>query len=108
MSASDEAIEAEIVAKGLTAPRITNADIDRAIIQELYHVFPGTTVTICALVLRNGYLTIGHSACADPANFNIDIGKKLARERAREQIWGLEGYLLREKLWHRDHATRED
>lgn len=95
---SETEIENEIQAKGLNAPRLTPALIDAAIVSEQYHVFPGTTMTVCALSLRNGYIVIGESAAASPENFDEAIGRKIARENARNKIWALEGYLLREKL----------
>lgn len=95
---SEQEIENEIQAKGLNAPRLSPADIDAAIAAEDYHVFPGTTVTVAALTLRNGFVVVGKSAAASPENFDADIGKKIARDDARSQIWALEGYLLREKL----------
>ena len=98
MSKDEAAIEAEIQAKGLDAPRLTPAQIDAAIAGEDYHVFPGTTLTVCALVLRNGFVVTGESAAASPANFDEEIGRKIARQNARQKIWALEGYLLRERL----------
>lgn len=98
LNASEAAIEAEIKTKGLTAPRITPADIDAAIKSEAYHRFSGTTLTICALTLRNGFIVTGESAAASPENFDEAIGKRIARDNARGKIWALEGYLLREKL----------
>jgi len=95
---SEQEIESEIQAKGLNAPRLTPAQIDAAIADEAYYVFPGTTVTVAALTLRNGFVVVGKSASASPENFNAEIGRKIAREDARDQIWALEGYLLREKL----------
>lgn len=94
----EQAIEAEIQAKGLNAPRLTPELIDHAIVGEQYHVFPGTTMTVCCLSLRNGYQVIGESAAASPSNFNAEIGQKIARDNARNKIWALEGYLLRQRL----------
>jgi len=94
----EQKIEAEIQAKGLNAPRLTPSLIDDTIQSEQYHVFPGTTMTVCALTLRNGYIVTGESAAASPANFDQAIGRKIARDNARNKIWALEGYLLREKL----------
>lgn len=94
----EQQIENEIVAKGLTAPRITPDDIDATIVSEQYHVFPNTTLTVCALTLRNGFQVVGESACASPENFNADIGRKIARDNARNKIWALEGYRLRSHL----------
>ena len=98
MSKNEQQIESEIQAKGLNAPRLNPQMIDDTIVSEQYHVFPGTTLTVCALTLRNGYLVTGESAAASPANFDQAIGRKIARENARNKIWGLEGYLLREHL----------
>ena len=95
---SETETENEIQAKGLNAPRLTPALIDAAIVSEQYHVFPGTTMTVCALTLRNGYIVTGESAAASPDNFDEAVGRKIARENARNKIWALEGYLLREKL----------
>lgn len=94
----EKEIEAEINAKGLNAPRLNPDMIDAAIVSEQYHVFPGTTMTVCALTLRNGYIVTGESAAASPENFDQAIGRKIARDNARNEIWALEGYLLREKL----------
>lgn len=55
-------------------------------------------MTICVLVMENGYVMMGKSAPADPENFNPELGKKFAREDAIRQLWPLEGYALREKL----------
>ncbi|MBL8209031.1 MAG: hypothetical protein JNM09_32840, partial [Blastocatellia bacterium] len=54
MSKDEQAIEAEIQAKGLNAPRLSPEKIDAVITGEDYHVFPGTTLTVCCLKLRNG------------------------------------------------------
>jgi hypothetical protein len=94
----EQAIEKEIQAKGLNAPRLNPQHIDDTITAEAYYVFPGTTLTVCALTLRNGFQVIGESAAASPENFNEEIGRKIARDNARNKIWALEGYLLRSKL----------
>lgn len=95
---SEEAIEKEIQAKGLNAPRLTPAKIDAAIAGEQYHVFEGSCLTVCCLTLANGFTVVGESACASPANFNAELGQKIAREKARDKIWALEGYLLKQSL----------
>lgn len=79
-------------------PRVTNEAIDNLIVAEQYHQFPGTTVTVCCLTLRNGFNTVGESACVSPEGFDAEIGRQLARKEAREKIWLLEGYLLRQML----------
>ena len=95
---TDNKIEKEIQEKGLTAPRITPEHLEQVIVSEQYHVFDGTTFTACLLTLKNGYTVIGESACASPENFNTELGRKIARENAKNKIWSLEGYLLKSKL----------
>lgn len=99
---SEKQIEQEIQDKGLDAPRLTPDNIDAVIVGEDYHVFSNTTVTVCLLKLKNGFTAIGHSAAVSKANFDEEIGRKIARENARNQIWQLEGYLLREKLYEEE------
>ena len=96
---SDDNIEKLIIQKGLTAPRITPDDIDNNIINDEYYVFPNTTVTICLLTLINGFTVTGESACASVENFNEEIGKEIAYSNAKQKIWALEGYLLKDRLY---------
>jgi hypothetical protein len=95
---NERELEAEIQAKGLNAPRLTPAMIDAKVKRVHYHHFPGTTLTVCAIELQNGFLVVGESAAASPDNFDHEIGRKIAFDNARQKIWSLEGYLLREQL----------
>lgn len=113
----DVGIEQEILVKGLVAPRVTPKDIEDNIKSEHYFTAAdgvhGTTpvglrtivapetlnlLTFCVLILRNGFSVVGESACASPENFNAEIGRKIARENAKNKIWPLLGYELRTKL----------
>ena len=123
-------IEQEIVAKGLTAPRVTPMQIEGTIIAE--HFFSAAEglggacdgykllnpvngglhlLTFCVLVLQNGFTVTGESACASPENFDADIGRKIARTNAVNKIWPLLGFRLRDQFaynprnLHRDAAT---
>ena len=128
MKTDDKTIESEIIAKGLTAPRVTPADIEANIASEHYFTagdgyagalsvspefqqaeFAGEIpvinppesldlLTFCVLVLNNGFTVTGESACASPENFDAEIGRKIARENAMQKIWPLMGYVLKEKL----------
>lgn len=106
---NDEKIEQEIIAKGLTAPRVTPAHIESIISGEYHFTAASATkdcpqlpslalLSFCVLVLKNGFTVTGESACASPENFNAELGQKIARANAVQKIWALEGYLLREKL----------
>lgn len=48
---------------------------------------------------KKGFTVTGESACASPENFDPKIGREIAYKNAREKIWKLEGYLLKEKLY---------
>ena len=115
MANHDEAaIEAEIKAKGKTAPRLTPQHINDQIIAEYSFrasdaVGKGvpltpegeralSCLTLCVIILKNGFTLVGESACASPENFDAEIGHKIARDNARNKIWALEGYALRTKL----------
>ena len=91
-------LEERLTARGLTAPRLTPDDISAQIKHEHYYVFPGTTLTVCALELKNGFMVTGESASASPENFNADIGREIAFRNARDKIWAFEGYLLKQHL----------
>jgi len=103
-----EATEAECAA-GRTAPRVSLADIE-ANIDGVYHstadkMFPDAPIlpsmrllSICVVVLKNGFTIIGKSAPASADNFDADLGGRLAYEDAVRQCWPLMGYALRQKL----------
>ena len=111
---NDQAIEQEIQAKGLTAPRITPQDIEANIVSEHYFTAadgirgandlecesgdPLTLLTFCVIELRNGFTVTGESACASPENFDAELGRKIARKNAVEKCWPLMGYALKERL----------
>lgn len=122
---NDQDIEQEIQDKGLTAPRITPADVEDSIASEHYFTAEegvgrstrGQTsnsgknplalslLTFCVLTLRNGFTVTGESACVSPENFDAEIGRNIARQKAVEKIWPLMGYELRSKLASRMRCT---
>ena len=95
---SEEELEKKITDKGLNAPRLSPTLIAEAIVSADYHVFPGTTLTVCCLTLQNGFNVVGESAAASPENFDAQIGREVSFSNAKNKIWALEGYLLKQKL----------
>ena len=121
MSVQIDVIEQQIQAKGLTAPRVTPADIEENIASEHYftaqHGVEGAIskmelhqvdhlgvpanlglLTFCVLVMRNGFTVTGESACASPENFDAEIGRQAARKNAVAKVWPLMGYALKSEL----------
>lgn len=78
--------------------RLTDASIDSLISSEHYWQVPGTLLTVCALVLWNGFTVLGESACATPAIFDAEVGKRVARENAKKEIKPLACFALRDRL----------
>lgn len=108
-SGRDEAeLEELLQAKGLNAPRLTPEDIDAAIFGAQFWQPEGTTLTVCAMQLNNGYMVTGESACASIDNFDAEIGKNVAYDNARNKVWMLEGYLLKEYLSIADGQGTQD
>jgi hypothetical protein len=95
-------IECLLKLKGLDAPRLTPEGIDATVKKIQFYVFPGTQLTVCCVELQNGYTVTGESACASPENFNKEIGENIAFTNAREKIWALEGYLLKQRLFEKE------
>ena len=73
--------------------KLTQEKIERVIVSEEYAKM-GKKSVVCLLTLQNGFELFGYGSCVDPANFDMEIGKKYAREDAVIQIWKLEGYHL--------------
>ena len=86
--------------------KVTKEHIESRIVDTSYMVLPDTTVTICNLTLENGFSVRGESACVDPRNFNIEIGREIAYRDAFDKLWQLEGYLLAERRW-RGEVTQQ-
>lgn len=84
--------------------RVTPERLEALVVGEEYLRTDANTLTVCVLTLRNGFTVTGQSACADPANYDRDLGESIARENAIKSIWPLEGYLLRELLWRKGGA----
>ena len=112
---SDPGIERQILAKGLTTPRVTPKTLENNIVHAEYftaaqgasgagaiyqdYMTSLSLLTFCVLVLKNGFTVTGESACASPENFNAEIGKQIAFENAKQKIWPLMGYALKQELY---------
>lgn len=102
MSTENQAIEAKIIAKGLTAPRLTPADLQANIehVEYVKHIsISGQVLRWAVLTTRNGFAVTGRpSASVSPENDNAEIGEEVALDNAMQELWPLMGYQLRETL----------
>ena len=100
---TDKEVEAEIVAKGLTAPRVTPVRIAALMARVDFQFYAVGTSTFCYAFLDGEfYLATGHSACVSKENFDAELGQKIAKANvmkpASDKLWELEGYALRVRL----------
>ena len=54
----------------------------------------GDATTVVRCVLRNGFVIVESSSCVDPANYSEEMGAEICRERIKNKIWELLGFLL--------------
>lgn len=96
MPISNEALDATLAASP-SPNRVTASDMEERIKSIVYHRLTDT-LTMCVIRLDNGFTVTGESACADPANYNKEVGEKIAYENAFNKLWPLFGFLLKEKM----------
>jgi hypothetical protein len=82
-----------------TANRITlDSMLEKIVSEEYINPTKIPHMTICVLIVENGFALVGKSAPADPENYDVALGMKFAKEDAIRQMWQLEAYLLRERM----------
>lgn len=83
----------------LPVPRLTDAYLETLIVHEDYYHYPGTRVTVCCLVVENGFSITGEAVCANPNQFDFTAGKRQARRNTLKRLKEYEHYLLRQRLY---------
>lgn len=68
---------------------VTHEEVEAAIKHESYFRFPGSTVTICALTLDNGFVVTGENACLDPNIWDRHFAQDDSRKKALDKVWQL-------------------
>lgn len=89
--------EAQAVVETKTAPRVTEGSI-KDHIQHVEYIETERLLTICIITMVNGFMVVGVSAAASPANHDPLVGQRYAFDNAFKQLWQLEGYSLRDRL----------
>lgn len=72
---------------------IKPTDIERFIAAEDAEKL-GTKTTIVSIRTLTGFESHGLSSCVDPSRYDINIGKKFAKEKAVDAIWAGLGFVL--------------
>ncbi len=79
--------------------KVQASDIQAKIKSTTYTLLPDGRTTVCQITLKNGFTVNGSSACVVKEEYNQALGEKYAFEKAFDNIWELEGYLLAEKRY---------
>ena len=89
-----------------SAPHVTPADIEASIAYETFFTASQGALaadgdagpeelgllTICVLVLKNGFIVTGEYAFPSAERFNAEVGRRIARHEAVSKVWTLVDY----------------
>lgn len=90
-------ITAMALAAALPERKLTKEFLESEIDKVEYNRF-GETNTHCTITTKSGFSFTGESACVDPANYNEDIGNKIAYDNALDKMWMPYGFWLHKAL----------
>lgn len=100
---SDAGMDRQMEASGATAPRITNDDVLDNIVDVDYVKYvskSGQVLRWAVLTTKSGFAVTGRpSAAVSPENDNVAIGEKVAYDNAKQELWPMMGYALKNDLW---------
>lgn len=86
------------------APRVTEQEVEQAIVKQDFTVLPDERTIICTLTLYNGFTVHGEASCVCVENFDEMVGRKIASDNARKEVWKLLGFRLAENLHNLAHG----
>ncbi|MHA1558485.1 MAG: Gp49 family protein [Alphaproteobacteria bacterium] len=102
---NDVTIEQEIKDKGLNAPRVTLEGLHKKIVTVEITKFTSKTGQVlrwAVLTMENGFAVVGKPSCSvSPENDDAELGEKIAIQNSQEEVWALEGYALKQKLFEK-------
>lgn len=110
--------EEELVAKA-TGPRVTKDELYANVATyAVFNAYDAVTalgipasehlklLTLAVVTAENGFTFVGESACAWPANYDQDIGNRLALDNAKNKMWSVMSYHLKQQLHTGTHLTQ--
>ena len=99
---TDDEVERESIEKGLDAPRVTKDDLEANIADTeiICHQSKGGQILRWAIITtQSGYAVVGRpSVAVSPENDDAEMGEKIALANARNELWPLMGYALKQRL----------
>ena len=99
---TDQDIEIQIQEKGLNAPPVTLADLEKNITEVEYvkHVsVSGKVLRWAVITTKNGFAVTGRpSAAVSVENDDQETGEQVAFANAKSELWPLMGYALTNTL----------
>lgn len=80
-------------------PRLTtnvsiSPDMVVDFIKEYDVITMGDKTTVVKATLVNGFEIVESSSCVDPANYSLEMGTQICKERIINKVWMLLGFLL--------------
>ena len=88
-----EEFEKFYLPQGDDPTRVTPGMVDGFVKHAEAHTV-GDKMTVTYVELANGTLYAESSACVEPANYDVGIGKQVCIDRAKERVWHLLGFAL--------------
>lgn len=84
----------------MAAVTVTDEQLERLLSKSKFESTKlGSKTCVMLCTLPNGFEIIESSACVDPAKYDQKEGEKYCRERIKNRLWELEGYLLQERYY---------
>jgi hypothetical protein len=75
-------------------PYLTEDKLNALIAKADYEV-AGEAIDVCILTLHSGFRVVGVSpGPLNPDNYSLEVGQKIAYDKAFEQLWQLEAYRI--------------
>lgn len=76
----------------------SGVSIDQKMVDEFISYTDTSTIgdrtTVVRCVLRNGFVIVESSSCVDPANYSQEMGEEICKEKIKDKIWELLGFML--------------
>lgn len=84
---------------------VTPQDVEKSVVKEEYTKL-GKKITVCHMTLSNGYEVIGYSGVVDESLYNKEIGERVARDKALNEVWSHLGSILQNQIFDSEYDKK--